>query len=274
MAEEVKNIAVELLQSNPLQPRGAILPESLRELTDSIKVHGILEPLVVAHTPAGYQIIAGERRWRAAKLAGLAIVPCVIRESSHREMLEMALVENVQREDLNAIERAGAFSRLQLEFGLATSEIAERLGKSASYVSNTLRLLSLPDALKDALINGDVTEGHLRALAAIDETTAQIEALKMILSSSGTVRMAEQLAREYQEKHPKTESKVREERINVEENRIMEREWKNLLNASRVKVSQSRQRATITLVIKGGYEKTSEMVRRVNRILKEEFGAS
>jgi len=128
MAEEVIQIEVNALQPNPLQPRGAITPESLVDLVDSIREHGVLEPLVVAKTPAGYQIIAGERRWRAAKLAGLTHIPSIIRETSPKGMLEMALVENVQRVDLNPLDRAKGFERLMNEFGLTTSEIAVRIG--------------------------------------------------------------------------------------------------------------------------------------------------
>src|SRR4030065_1833542 len=138
MAEEVVQIEVNELQPNPLQPRGAITPESLVDLVDCIREHGILEPLVVAKTPAGFQIIAGERRWRASKLAGLTHVPTIIRETSPRGMLEMALVENVQRVDLNPLDRAKGFERLMHEFGLTTSEIAVRIGKSVAYVSNSL----------------------------------------------------------------------------------------------------------------------------------------
>src|SRR3990167_4691542 len=123
MAEEVIQIGIDELQPNPLQPRGSITPESIVDLVDSIREHGVLEPLVIAKTPAGYQIIAGERRWRASKLAGLKTVPAVIKETTPQGMLEMALVENVQRADLNAIDRAKAFERLISEFALTNSEI-------------------------------------------------------------------------------------------------------------------------------------------------------
>ncbi len=154
MADQIIQIDVNELQSNPLQPRGVITPESLVDLVDSIKEHGVLEPLVVAKTPAGYQIIAGERRWRASKLAGLSHVPAVIRETTPKGMLEMAIVENVQRVDLNALDRAKGFERLMSEFALTTSEVAVRIGKSVAYVSNSMRLLTLPDALKDGLLSG------------------------------------------------------------------------------------------------------------------------
>src|SRR4030065_1887049 len=162
MAEEVVQIDVNELQPNPLQPRGAITPESLVDLVDSIREHGILEPLVIAKTPAGFQIIAGERRWRAAKLAGFKTVPAIIKETSPQGMLEMALVENVQRSDLNPIDRAKAFDRLMSEFGLGNSEISQRISKSPAYASNYLRVLTLPDALKDGLFPGLISEGHAR----------------------------------------------------------------------------------------------------------------
>src|SRR5689334_1803559 len=195
MAEEVIQIALEELQPNPLQPRGVITPESLVDLVDSIKEHGILEPLVVARTPAGYQIIAGERRWRASKLAGITHAPAIVRETTPKGMLEMAIVENVQRVDLNALDRAKALERLMNEFTLTTSEIAVRIGKSVAYVSNSMRLLLLPDALKDGLLSGLITEGHARALSSIDDTPLMIEAYKQVLRESASVRRAEEIAR-------------------------------------------------------------------------------
>ena len=193
----VKFIKIDLLQPNPLQPRGAMSPESLEDLAESIKEHGILEPIIAAHTPAGFQIIAGERRWRASKLAGLSEVPVIIRETSPKGMLEMALVENVQREDLNALERARAFQRLVDEFRLEAADIGKRIGKSVSYVLNSLRLLNLPDALKDGLLSGLIAEGHARALLGVRDQALMVEAYKMILKESGSVRRAEELARRF-----------------------------------------------------------------------------
>ena len=191
----ITHLEIEKIQPNPLQPRGMITPDSLMDLVDSIREHGILEPLIVAHTPAGYQIVAGERRWRAAKLAGLVTLPCIIKETSPQGMLEMALVENVQRTDLNAVDRAKAFERLIEEFDLSNAEIAQRIGKSPAYISNTLKLLTLPDALKDGLISGLISEDHARALASIDDKQSMIDAYKVVLKESGSVRRAEDLAR-------------------------------------------------------------------------------
>ncbi|MFC1627411.1 ParB/RepB/Spo0J family partition protein, partial [Patescibacteria group bacterium] len=198
--QQVVQMEINQLQPNPLQPRGMITPDSLMDLVDSIREHGILEPLIAAHTPAGYQIIAGERRWRASKLAGLTTVPVLVKETSPQGMLEMAIVENVQRVDLNAIDRAKGFERLIEEFDLSNAEVAKRISKSPSYVSNSLRLLSLPDALKDGLISGLISEGHARALSSIEDKNMMIDAYKIILKESGSVRRAEELSRRMKDK--------------------------------------------------------------------------
>jgi ParB family chromosome partitioning protein len=276
MAEEVIQIEVNQLQPNPLQPRGAITPESLVDLVDSIKEHGILEPLVIAKTPAGFQIVAGERRWRAAKLAGLTHVPAIVRETSPKGMLEMALVENVQRVDLNALDRAKGFERLQTEFGLSTSEIATRIGKSVAYVSNSLRLLALPDALKDGLLSGLISEGHARALAAIDDTNLMVEAYKMILKETGSVRRAEELARRMKAKSKQSLNRVgvRQYQLRVvsEELDRMQEEMEKYLShfadsenskKTHVKLIRSRRETRVTFVFKGGLEETEKRLQKV-----------
>ncbi|KKR73335.1 MAG: ParB-like protein partition protein, partial [Candidatus Levybacteria bacterium GW2011_GWC2_40_7] len=193
--DTVTELETNVLQANPLQPRGIITTESLNDLVESIREQGILEPLVVASTPAGYQIIAGERRWRAAKVLGLNKVPVVIKQTSPQGMLEMSIVENVQREDLNPIERAQAYKRLIDEFGLGTNEVARKVGKSAPTISNTIRLLSLPDAIKDALVAGVITEGHVRPLISLGESKLMLELFKKILRENSTVRQTEDMAR-------------------------------------------------------------------------------
>lgn len=282
MAEEIVQIEVNQLQPNPLQPRGAITPESLVDLVDSIREHGVLEPLIVAKTPAGYQLIAGERRWRAAKLGGLTHVPAIIRETSPKGMLEMALVENVQRVDLNALDRAKGFERLMHEFGLTTSEIAVRIGKSVAYVSNSIRLLSLPDALKDGLLSGLISEGHARALAAIDDQSLMVEAYKIILRESGSVRRAEELARRMKAKSKQPISPLarREEmRIVSEELDKMQEDMEQSLKkvtpdvdgkTSQVKLVRSRRETKITFIFKGGLEETEERLQRVYKAVTEE----
>jgi len=278
MAEEIAQIEVGQLEANPLQPRGAITPESLVDLVDSIKEHGVLEPLIVAKTPAGYQIIAGERRWRASKLAGLSHVPSIIRETSPRGMLEMALVENVQRIDLNPLDRATGFDRLMTEFELTTSDIAARIGKSVAYVSNSIRLLTLPDALKDGLLSGLVSEGHARALAAIDDENLMVEAYKIILRESGSVRRAEDLARrmKVRSKQPLRRG-VRKDQLRIvsEENDKMEDEMQKALihdgesekKVTTVKLIRSRRETKIHFTFKGGVEDTESRLQKVYKAL-------
>lgn len=224
--------------------------------------------MVVAHTPAGYQIVAGERRWRAAKLAGLEMVPVLLKETSPKGMLEMALVENVQRTDLNPVERAKAFQRLMEEFGLATSEVAARIGKSPAYVSNTMRLLTLPDAIKDGLISGLISEGHARALAGIPDVKTMIEAYKILLKEEGTVRRAEDLARRFREKMgdrrvgmPDRQYIVSDQidKIQLQLQKIMAAANQR----SKVKLTRSRAETKLVIVLKGSPEDTEEMLQRI-----------
>ena len=260
--QQVLHLDIDVVQANPLQPRGLISPESLGELVNSIKEHGIIEPLVVAKTPAGYQLIAGERRWRASKLAGLTTVPVIVKETTAKGMLEMAIVENVQREDLNPIERAQAFQRLVEEFGLPVSEIAKRVGKSESYVSNTTRLLALPDAIKDGLISGAITEGHARAIAGLGEVRLMVEAYKTILSESASVRRAEDLARRLKAQYDKKPIH-RVERIHSEELDNMAKDLATSVNGL-VKITQSKVEARLVFVIRGNLETTSKILKSIH----------
>lgn len=198
--KQVTQIPTNQLEPNPLQPRGIINQESVSELVESIREHGILEPLIVAKTPAGYQIIAGERRWRSARILKLEYVPAIIKETTPQQMLEMAIVENVQRKDLNPIERAKAFLRLKDEFNFDNHQIAKKVSKSVPYVINCLKLLTLPDALKDGLLSGLISEGHARALSSIGDVRLTIEAYKIVLKEKASVRRAEDIARRMRRK--------------------------------------------------------------------------
>lgn len=263
--QQVYHLEVDVIQSNPLQPRGLIAPDSLNDLANSIKEHGIIEPLVVAKTPAGYQLIAGERRWRAAKQAGLTTVPVIVKETTAKGMLEMAIVENVQREDLNPIERAQAFQRLIEEFGLPLSEIAKRVGKSESYVSNTMRLLALPDAIKDGLISQAITEGHARAIAGLGDVKLMVEAYKTILSESASVRRAEDLARRMKAANDK-QPIHRVERIHSDELDNMAKDLAQSVNGL-VKITQSKVEARLVFVIRGNLEGTSATLKTIHQKL-------
>ncbi len=267
--QQVVQIPIDELQGNPLQPRGVITPESLVDLVDSVREHGILEPLVVAKTPAGYQIIAGERRWRAARIVGLKTVPAIIKETTPRGMLEMAIVENVQRIDLNALERAKAFQRLIEEFNLSSAEIAKRVGKSQAYVSNSLRLLTLPDALKDGLLSGLITEGHARALAAIDDPKVMVEAYKIVLRESASVRRAEDLARRMRAavgQPPKPKAVKDIMKIVRDDIDQMRDEIEQAIGGSkdnRVKLTRSQRETRLIIILKGNLQSTEERLQKI-----------
>lgn len=260
------HLPIDHLQPNPLQPRGSINKSSIQELSDSIKEHGVLEPLVVAKTPAGLQIIAGERRWRAAKLAGLTKVPVHLIETSPQGMLEMAIIENVQREDLNPIERAKAFERLMRDFTLKTNDIAKRIGKSPAYVSNSLRLLQLPDALKDGLLSGDISEGHARALAAIPDTRAMIEAYKMVLRESASVRRAEELARKFKRSLQQNNTPIKDSTKLILSDHIdaMQQNIKKALGPkSNVSLKQSLRQTKLLIVLKGSPQDNQDRLDKI-----------
>lgn len=249
------NLEINLLQPNPLQVRSLIKSESLVDLVESIKEHGILEPIVVAKTPAGFQIIAGERRWRAAKIVGMTTVPVIVKETSTQGMLEMALVENVQREDLNPIERAQGLQRLIDEFGITVTEIAKRIGKSPAYVSNSLRLLALPDAIKDGIISNDITEGHARAIAGLTDVKLMVEVYKIILAEGASVRRAEELVRKIKEKTEPLKKAVAEKIQSAEMEKLAD-DISKKLNAI-IRVEQSKVSAKIQILFKGNPEATS-----------------
>ncbi|KKQ26922.1 MAG: ParB-like protein [Candidatus Levybacteria bacterium GW2011_GWA2_37_36] len=264
---EIHELEINILQANPLQPRGVISPQSLNDLVDSIREQGILEPLVVARTPAGYQIIAGERRWKAAKLLGLSKVPVVIKDTTPQGMLEMSIVENVQREDLNPIERALAYRRLIDEFGLGTNEVARKVGKSAPTISNTVRLLSLPDAIKDALVAGVISEGHVRPLISLGDPALMLELFRRILRENSTVRQTEEEARKAKGEIQKKEPRTVEDRLWIPELDEMAKKIAKLHNLDKVTIFQSSKKAKILIEIRGDVEVTGPKIKAINKIL-------
>ncbi len=221
----VLDISVDEIQPNPQQPRSSFDVGSLVELATSIREHGMIQPLIVSERPdqpQRYWLIAGERRWRAARRAGLAEVPAIVREATSQQQLELALVENLQREDLSPLEEASAFNTLIDQFSLTQAEVAYRVGKSRSAVANAVRLLGLPVEVRTALNDGLVSAGHARALLGLESDDDKLGALEEIVARALNVRQAEELVRRWQ-----AEPAVREP---VEEDQQMKaqmRFWEN-----------------------------------------------
>ena len=189
----LEQVPVDLIDPNPFQPRSAFPEETLRGLAESIRSSGVLQPILVRRVDGKYQLIAGERRLRAARMAGLQAVPAVIRDLGDRETLELAVTENVMREDLNPIEVAHAYDSLQERFQLSHEEIAARIGINRSTVSNTLRLLGLPEQIQNMVANGDVSAGHARALLGLQSADRQNELAQLIAKRGLSVRQVESI---------------------------------------------------------------------------------
>ncbi|RLB07572.1 MAG: chromosome partitioning protein ParB [Deltaproteobacteria bacterium] len=183
---------IDEIRPSPWQPRRLRPDEGIEELTQSIKEKGILQPLVVRKKQEGYEIIVGERRWRAAQRAGLKKIPIIIKEATDQEVVEMALIENLQREDLNPLEEAEAYQRLLREFGYTQEALAQRIGKDRSSVTNTLRLLKLPEEVKSTLERNEITMGHARALLALGDEREQISFCRKIVKKGLSVRETEE----------------------------------------------------------------------------------
>jgi ParB family chromosome partitioning protein len=189
-------VAIDAINPNPRQPREKIDPDQLEELANSIKEHGLIQPLVVRKVDGGqYNIIAGERRWRAARMAGLGTIPVVIKEASPQAMLELALVENIQRADLNAVEEAQAYQQLMDEFDLTQKDVSKRVGKSRSTVANMVRLLSLPQVIQIAVMDGKLSGAHARALLPLSKPKIQENVMAIVIEKGLTVRQVEDLVR-------------------------------------------------------------------------------
>ncbi|CCF83804.1 ParB/RepB/Spo0J family partition protein [Nitrolancea hollandica] len=195
----VQDVEIDAISPNPYQPRDTFAPAELEALAGSIREHGVIQPLIVARGANGtpFQLIVGERRWRAARMAGLRSVPVIVRESTSRGLLELALIENIQRADLSVLEEAAAYRQLIAEFGITQAEVAERVGRSRVAITNALRILDAPEEVKEALSAGTITEGHARALLGLPLQPEQVAALQIVVARDLNVRQTEQLVREW-----------------------------------------------------------------------------
>jgi len=187
-------VAIDQIDANPYQPRRAFSADKLQELADSIRASGLVQPVLLRRSGARYQLIAGERRWRAARQAGLAVIPALVREIGDRDALELALTENLLREDLNPLEAAQGYTVLQQKHGLSHEEIAAHLGLDRSTVTNTLRLLRLPPEVQQMIVEGTISAGHARALLGLDSAAAQLRLAKLTAKQGLSVRQVENLA--------------------------------------------------------------------------------
>jgi ParB family chromosome partitioning protein len=210
VATGLTDVSTGSIAPNPHQPRAGLDEAALRELAESIRAHGMIQPLVVMRSgDNAYTLIAGERRWRAAQLIGLETVPVVIKDVAPQQMLELALIENVQRADLNPLEEAQAYRQLIDEFGLTQEQVAQRVGKSRVAVANTVRLLKLPDSIQKRLADASLSEGHARALLMLSDTTHMQRLVSQIVSGGLSVRQVEELVRRLNAgKPPVKKSKV------------------------------------------------------------------
>jgi len=226
---EIKKIDIEKINSNPYQPREDFNEELLEDLSYSIQEHGLIQPITVREKARGkYQLVAGERRWRAAKLAGLDEIAAIVQRYSNQQMMEVALIENLQREDLNPIEEAKAYKRLIEEFDLIQAEVAESVGKSRSAISNSLRLLNLAPKVQEFVSRETLTVGHARTLLALDTFEEQSEVAKEIIENGLSVRETERLIKslttdEVEKEKKKTDHKQKDPNITVIEDRLRKR---------------------------------------------------
>ncbi|MFA6909311.1 MAG: ParB/RepB/Spo0J family partition protein [Patescibacteria group bacterium] len=237
--EELTYIDPLLVEANPHQPRKTFEHAAIEELVDSIEKHGILQPLVVTKYAKGYQLISGERRLRASLILELKKVPVIVREASEQQKLELALIENVQRKDLNPIERAWGYARLIEEFGLTQEEAAKKVSQSRASVANALRLLKLSDMIQKAIIDGIITEGHAKVIAGVETPEAQERLFERMISGKFTVRDAEQAVRE---SRPQQKKKVQK---NIDQDDLAERLQAAL--GTKVSISRKGSRGTVAI---------------------------
>jgi ParB family chromosome partitioning protein len=195
LGDEQLEVEVELIDASPLQPRTHFDEASLEQLAQSISSHGVVQPVVLRRKGTRYELVAGERRWRAAKMAGLDRIPAVVREIKDQDFLELALIENIQREDLNAIEEAQAYKNLIDAVGLTQEELAGRIGRDRSYITNYLRLLRLPDDIQRLVAEGKISTGHARTVLALEQVDEQRRLTRRIIEGGLSVRQTEGLVR-------------------------------------------------------------------------------
>lgn len=253
-------IPVDSISPNPMQPRKRFREEGLEELAQSVKEHGIVQPVIVRPLGTGYELLVGERRWRAAQIAGVRSIPAVIREAEPSECLEIALVENLHRDDLNGIEEASAYRQLVEEFGLSQDEVAQKVGKNRSTVANALRLLQLPVEVQAAIVADEISPGHARALLGLQGDPQQAMLLVRIIEQDLSVRQTEDAVRRRLGGEKETEKREKPQAL---------LEYAELFSASlkaKVRVVRGKRKGKIIIEFKGEKD--------LNRLLNEMTGAT
>ncbi|MBP9761049.1 MAG: ParB/RepB/Spo0J family partition protein [Candidatus Magasanikbacteria bacterium] len=254
--ERIWHIPLSEIVPNPHQPRKHFSHQDLEDLVASIKKHGVMQPITVTeHTTGGYELIAGERRYRASQIAGMPTIPALVRQASEQEKLELALIENIQRQELNPIEEAFAYTRLIEEFGLTQEAVAEQVGKSRPAIANTVRLLDLPDVIQKALIDGQISMGKARALLGLKDTAEQLAVFSQMIGEKVTVRDVERTVAS-QGSASRKGSVRRDPNILSQEQLIEER------LGAKVRISQKGERGTITIE----YHSKDELKRLIEEL--------
>lgn len=259
--ETIQEINIDEIVVNNKQPRKDFDEEKLEELAASMEQHGVLQPVILRKVGRGYELVAGERRWRAAAKAGIKKIPAVVKELSDGDVLEIALIENLQREDLNPIEEASAYKQLMDEFGLTQEELAKRVGKSRSQIANTLRLLNLEKGILKFILEGKLTAGHARALLSIEDKKLRYELAKKISADGLSVRQAEQLAQNLLQKKKKKSS--RQAAISPIMSDIAEKMQQSLGTKVRIRGSEKRGKIEIEFY-------SSEELERILEVITEQ----
>lgn len=261
--EQIQKIDLSKIKANPYQPRKTFDDDRLSDLAISIQTHGVLQPIVLRQTVQGYYIVVGERRFRASQLAGLTEIPAIIKELSDSDMMELAIIENLQREDLNAIEEAESYQRLMNDLGLTQQKVAERLGKSRPYIANMLRLLNLPKDISNQVKEGALSSAHGRTLLGIKDVTMMKKISQQAIRENWSVRYLEQVVNELQDggqsKKSKATTQIKPIFIQKQERRLKEK------FGSKVDISTSKNIGKITFEFK-----TEEEFKRLIQKLNDE----
>lgn len=214
--DAVESLRITLVEPNKNQPRHSFDKDKIDELSESIKEHGVIQPIIVVKNDDRYKIVAGERRWRAAKKAGLKEIPAVIRNYSEFEIAQIALIENLQRENLNPIEEALGYQTLMSKFNMTQEDVSDKIGKSRSAIANSVRLLSLDEPIRQKLISGDISSGHARALLSIESPKVRLAVLESIIEKGLNVRQAEALAKQLQKAKPNRKKPTIDEQVKTQ----------------------------------------------------------